>query len=124
MGPMGFDLKAGYILRGFGRNTKFELEGRGQQLYATLLAFLIAIPIVWLAHASYFAQGLVPPVDRVFVAAIKAGPLPMSRGCWWRGRYRARSFSASADRSACSACCSRPACSFPIRSGDGRCSRV
>jgi uncharacterized oligopeptide transporter (OPT) family protein len=70
---MGFDLKAGYILRGFGRNTKFELDGRQQQLYAAMLAFLIAIPIVWLAHATYFEQGLVPPVDRVFVAAIKAG---------------------------------------------------
>ena len=34
---------------------------------------MIAIPIVWLAHAAYFAQGLVPPVDRVYVAAIKAG---------------------------------------------------
>jgi uncharacterized oligopeptide transporter (OPT) family protein len=70
---MGFDLKAGYILRGFGRNTKFEFDGRQQQLYAAMLAFLIAIPIVWLAHATYFEQGLVPPVDRVFVAAIKAG---------------------------------------------------
>jgi uncharacterized oligopeptide transporter (OPT) family protein len=38
-----------------------------------MLAFLIAIPIVWLAHGTYFAQALVPPVDRVYVAAIKAG---------------------------------------------------
>ncbi|HXW24483.1 MAG TPA: OPT/YSL family transporter [Xanthobacteraceae bacterium] len=70
---MGYDLKAGYILRGFGRNMAFERDGRRQQLYAAMLAFLIAIPIVWLAHATYFAQGLVPPVDRVYVAAIKAG---------------------------------------------------
>jgi uncharacterized oligopeptide transporter (OPT) family protein len=70
---MGYDLKAGYILRGFGRNLRFELDGRRQQLYAAMLAFLIAIPTVWLAHATYFAQGLVPPVDRVYVAAIKAG---------------------------------------------------
>jgi len=70
---MGYDLKAGFVLRGFGRNMAFELDGRRQQLYAAMLAFLIAIPIVWLAHATYFAQGLVPPVDRVYVAAIKAG---------------------------------------------------
>src|SRR5262249_40701321 len=44
---MGNDLKAGYILRGFGRSTSFELDGRRQQLYAAMLAFLIAIPTVW-----------------------------------------------------------------------------
>src|SRR5215472_15995569 len=70
---MGYDLKAGYILRGFGRSMSFELDGRRQQLYAAMLAFLVAIPTVWLAHSTYFAQGLVPPVDRVYVAAIKAG---------------------------------------------------
>ena len=70
---MGYDLKAGYILRGFGRSPGFELDGRRQQLYAAMLAFLVAIPTVWLAHSIYFAQGLVPPVDRVYVAAIKAG---------------------------------------------------
>jgi uncharacterized oligopeptide transporter (OPT) family protein len=70
---MGYDLKAGYILRGSGRSPDFELEGRRQQFYAATLAFLIAIPTVWLAHSVYFAQGLVPPVDRVYVAAIKAG---------------------------------------------------
>ena len=70
---MGYDLKAGYILRGSGNNMGFELDGRRQQLYAAMLAFLIAIPIVWLAHSTYFAQGLVPPVDRVYVAAIEAG---------------------------------------------------
>src|SRR5262249_12162306 len=59
---MGYDLKAGYILRGFGRSMSFELDGRRQQLYAAMLAFLVAIPIVWLAHSTYFAQGLVPPV--------------------------------------------------------------
>jgi uncharacterized oligopeptide transporter (OPT) family protein len=70
---MGYDLKAGYILRGFGRSPGFEFDGRRQQLYAAMLAFLVAIPTIWLAHSIYFAQGLVPPVDRVYVAAIKAG---------------------------------------------------
>src|SRR6266699_2942704 len=70
---MGYDLKAGYVLRGFGKDPAFELEGRKQQLYAAMLAFLVAIPTVWLAHPAYFAQGLVPPVDKVYVAAINAG---------------------------------------------------
>ena len=70
---MGYDLRAGFILRGFGKDPGFELEGRRQQLYAAMLAFLIAIPTVWFAHPGYFAQGLVPPVDRVYVAAINAG---------------------------------------------------
>src|SRR6266550_2895177 len=70
---MGYDLRAGFVLRGFGKDPAFELEGRKQQLYAAMLAFLVAIPTVWLAHPAYFAQGLVPPVDKVYVATIQAG---------------------------------------------------
>jgi uncharacterized oligopeptide transporter (OPT) family protein len=70
---MGYDLRAGYLLRGEGANPAFELAGRRQQLYAAMLAFLIAIPTVWFAHPGYFAQGLVPPVDKVYVATIQAG---------------------------------------------------
>src|SRR5438270_1839441 len=43
---MGYDLKAGFILRGWGADRAFELDGRRQQLYAAMLAFLIAIPTV------------------------------------------------------------------------------
>lgn len=70
---MGYDLKAGYMLRGEGRDPAFEIDGRKQQLYAAMIAFLIAIPTVWFAHGSFFALNLVPPVDRVYVATIKAG---------------------------------------------------
>jgi uncharacterized oligopeptide transporter (OPT) family protein len=70
---MGYDLRAGFLLRGQGADPAFELDGRRQQLYAAMLAFLIAIPTVWLAHPGYFAQDLVPPVDRVYIATIKAG---------------------------------------------------
>lgn len=38
-----------------------------------MLAFLIAIPTVYFAHPGYFAHDLVPPVDRVYIATIKAG---------------------------------------------------
>jgi uncharacterized oligopeptide transporter (OPT) family protein len=70
---MGYDLRAGYLLRGQGADPAFELAGRKQQLYAAMLAFLVAIPTVYFAHPAYFAQNLVPPVDRVFQATIQAG---------------------------------------------------
>jgi uncharacterized oligopeptide transporter (OPT) family protein len=70
---MGYDLRAGFLLRGQGADPAFEIEGRKQQLYAAMLAFLIAIPTVYFAHPGYFAQNLVPPVDKVYVATIKAG---------------------------------------------------
>jgi uncharacterized oligopeptide transporter (OPT) family protein len=70
---MGYDLKAGFMLRGNGANPEFEIEGRKQQLYAAMLAFLIAIPTVYFAYPGYFSLNLVPPVDRVYVATIQAG---------------------------------------------------
>lgn len=73
---MGYDLKAGFILRGHGIDPAFELEGRKQQMIAAMLAFLIAIPVVYIAHGIYFDQGLVPPVAKVYVATIKAGAVP------------------------------------------------
>lgn len=73
---MGYDLKAGFILRDNGRDPAFEMEGRRQQWFAALFAFLIAIPVVWFAHAAFFAQDLVPPVVRVYAATIQAGATP------------------------------------------------
>jgi len=52
---MGYDLRAGYLLRGEGANPAFELAGRKQQLYAAMLAFLIAIPTVYFAYPGYFS---------------------------------------------------------------------
>jgi len=37
---------------------------------------VIAIPVVYIAHGIYFAQGLVPPVAKVYVATINAGAVP------------------------------------------------
>ena len=70
---MGYDLKAGYILRGKGQYTRLELEGRRQQLIAAILAFVVAIPVVLFIFHDYFSRGLVPPVAKVYVAAINAG---------------------------------------------------
>jgi hypothetical protein len=62
---MGYDLKAGFILRGSGADRAFELDGRRQLFYAGMLAFLIAIPTVYFAHPGYFACDLVPPVHQL-----------------------------------------------------------
>lgn len=70
---MGYDLKAGWILRGKGQHSRFELEGRRQQLLAAMLAFIVAMPVVLFIFRDYFSQGLVPPVAKVYVAAINAG---------------------------------------------------
>jgi uncharacterized oligopeptide transporter (OPT) family protein len=73
---MGYDLKAGYILRGNGVDPAFELDGRRQQLFAAMFAFIIAGIVVLVSYQSYFAQNLVAPVDKVYAATIKAGVAP------------------------------------------------
>ena len=70
---MGYDLKAGYMLRGYGSDPSFERDGRRQQLFAAMFAFMIAGVVVLIAYPGFFAQNLVAPVDRVYVATIKAG---------------------------------------------------
>jgi uncharacterized oligopeptide transporter (OPT) family protein len=70
---MGYDLKAGYMLRGYGGDPAFELDGRRQQLIAAMFAFLVAGVVVLVSYRGFFAQNLVAPVDRVYVATIKAG---------------------------------------------------
>lgn len=73
---MGYDLKAGYILRGMGMNPQLELEGRKQQYITAMIAFGVALLVVIFSHQTYFLQNLVPPVDRVYVSTIKAGTSP------------------------------------------------
>ncbi|WP_043922409.1 OPT/YSL family transporter [Paenibacillus terrae] len=73
---MGFDLKTGYILRGNGKDKELEREGRKQQYITALIAFAVALVTVALAYPSYFAQNLVPPIDKVYVSTIQAGATP------------------------------------------------
>jgi uncharacterized oligopeptide transporter (OPT) family protein len=70
---MGYDLKAGFMLRGYGSDPAFERDGRRQQLIAAMFAFVVAGVVVLIAYPGFFAQTLVAPVDRVYVATIKAG---------------------------------------------------
>ncbi|MGD8320942.1 MAG: OPT/YSL family transporter [Gemmatimonadota bacterium] len=73
---MGYDLKAGWILRGRGADMAYERAGRAQQYLAELIGFAVAGVFVLLVHQRYFAADLFPPVDRVFAATIAAGASP------------------------------------------------
>lgn len=73
---MGYDLKAGYLLRGNGADPAFEREGRRQQLFAAMFAFVIAGAVVLVSYQSFFDRNLVAPVDKVYAATIKAGVAP------------------------------------------------
>ncbi|MFJ8925617.1 OPT/YSL family transporter [Streptomyces sp. NPDC102364] len=71
---MGYDLKAGFMLRGEGADPAFELEGRRQQLIAAMIGFGIAIVVVAVSYQMFFNKGQTAPIDAAYVAAIKAGP--------------------------------------------------
>ncbi|MBP7777628.1 MAG: OPT/YSL family transporter [Acidobacteria bacterium] len=73
---MGYDLKAGFVLRGRGADPAFELEGRQQQFLAASVGFATALVVVLLSWRGYFAAGLVPPVARVYATTIGAGVAP------------------------------------------------
>ena len=73
---MGYDLKAGWILRGRGKYPEFEKAGRRQQYWAEILGFACAVVFLAIFHGAYFRADLFPPVDRVFVKTIEAGTSP------------------------------------------------
>ncbi len=73
---MGYDLKTGYLIRGENADPTYEREGRRQQFYAALIGFLVAAVVVALSYQSFFAQDLIPPVDRVYASTIAAGASP------------------------------------------------
>jgi uncharacterized oligopeptide transporter (OPT) family protein len=73
---MGYDLKSGFILRGKGAYPEFERAGKLQQYWAELLGFGCAVIFLLIFYKNYFTADLFPPVDRVFVATIKAGASP------------------------------------------------
>jgi len=78
---MGYDLKAGHMLRGQGADPAFEADGRFQQYLAAMFAFAVAAVVVTISYKGYFAAGLVAPVAKVYVATIKAGATP---GAAWQ----------------------------------------
>ncbi|MEW2544269.1 OPT family oligopeptide transporter [Streptomyces sp. NPDC047002] len=71
---LGYDFKAGWLLR---RDAvpwqPFELDGRRQQYIAQLLGFGVALVVVAVAWHSFFTDGRVPPVSKVYVTTITTG---------------------------------------------------
>lgn len=71
---MGYDLKAGWILRRENRPyTAFEIEGRRQQLLSAMIGFTVAIGLVALLWNTYFTAGHLPPAATVYADTIKTG---------------------------------------------------
>jgi uncharacterized oligopeptide transporter (OPT) family protein len=70
---MGYDFKAGWMLRRRVNSVAFERDGRLQQYFADLVGFGVGLVIVALVWRNYFSQDLIPPVDLVFADTIEAG---------------------------------------------------
>jgi uncharacterized oligopeptide transporter (OPT) family protein len=70
---MGYDLKAGHVLRGEGVDPAFELDGRRQQMIAAMIGFAVAIVVVVFSYQFFFANGMTAPINAAYVAAIEAG---------------------------------------------------
>ena len=70
---MAYDLKCGYILRGYGKDPELEKVGRKQQFISEIVGFIVAFVMVALLARTYFSQGLYAPVDATFAATIEAG---------------------------------------------------
>lgn len=71
---VGYDLKAGWILRRDERPyTRYELDGRKQQFIATIVGFLVALAMVALMWPMFLEAGQIPPVSQVFADTISTG---------------------------------------------------
>lgn len=70
---MGYDFKAGWMLRRDGPFPAYELAGRRQQYLAAVVGFAVALAAVALLWRSYLENGEIPPVSQVFADTIKAG---------------------------------------------------
>jgi uncharacterized oligopeptide transporter (OPT) family protein len=71
---MGFDLKAGWLLRrGAVPWEPYEWAGRRQQYRAQLVGFVVAVLVVAVSWQAFLGDGRVPPVARVYADTITAG---------------------------------------------------
>lgn len=71
---MGYDFKAGWILRRARRPYReFEIAGRRQQFRSSLIGCAVAVAVVAILWRSYFENGQLPPVSEVYADTIKAG---------------------------------------------------
>lgn len=69
----GYDLKAGFVIRGRLQDPVAELRGRRMQLWSALIGLGMAIIMVALFHDVFFSQNLFPPVAEVYATTIEEG---------------------------------------------------
>lgn len=74
---MGYDLKAGWILR---KDTsdqpeyvEYDLQGKREQFKSALIGFTVAAVCVLFLWQTYFEGGRIPPVSKVYADTIQAG---------------------------------------------------
>jgi len=74
---MGYDLKAGWILRKVHSRhpgyVAYERSGRKQQYYSAMVGFVVAIGMVAVLWKPYFDADKIPPIATVFADTIKVG---------------------------------------------------
>jgi len=71
---MGYDFKAGWILRRMHRPYRaHELDGRRQQCISAVIGCAVAVVVVALLWRTYFTANQVPPVAKVYATTVKAG---------------------------------------------------
>lgn len=71
---MGYDFKAGWVLRRNRRPyTQFEMDGRRQQLLSSMIGFVVAIGMVAMLWEGLFTEGKIPPAAIVYADTITAG---------------------------------------------------
>lgn len=73
---MGYDLKTGWFIRGYGSDASLEREGRKQQVIAEMVGGVIAMLVVYLLMDMHFRLDLLAPVSRVFAATVGTGANP------------------------------------------------
>lgn len=70
---LGFDLKTGFMIRGYGKNMEAERQGRKLQYFAAMIGFFCAILVTSLTYEFYFSQDKLVPASRLFAATIESG---------------------------------------------------
>ena len=73
---MGYDLKTGWIIRGEGKDSAYELDGRRQQAIAEIIGGFVAVVTVLFMMNIHFKLDMLPPVSRVFAATVQAEANP------------------------------------------------
>lgn len=69
---MGYDLKSGWIIRGYGKDVKKEIYGRKQQVISETIGGLIGISVALITINIYFNYNIIPPVSKVFATTVQA----------------------------------------------------